>query len=64
MIRQFSLDFKKISDLVYFCLYLQHILGASKSGKLDDPLASPPLLKAGPLKKEPFLRCTKIAGGT
>ena len=36
--RQFSLDFKKISDLGYFYLYLQHILGALKSGKLDDPL--------------------------
>ena len=36
--RQFSLDFKKISDFGYFYLYLQHILGSSKSGKLDDPL--------------------------
>ena len=35
---QFSLDFKKISDLSYLNLYLQHILGASKSGKLDAPL--------------------------
>ena len=35
---QFSLDFKKNSDLGYLNLYLQHILGASKSGKLDDPL--------------------------
>ena len=35
---QFSLDFKKMSDLGYLNLYLQHILGASKSGKLDDPL--------------------------
>ena len=29
---QFSLDFNKISDLGYFYLYLQHILGATKSG--------------------------------
>ena len=35
---QFSLDFKKNLDLGYFYLFLQHILGASKSGKLDDPL--------------------------
>ena len=40
---QFSLDFKKISDFGYLNLYLQHILGASKSGKLDDPLGPPPL---------------------
>ena len=40
--RQFSLDFKKKSDLDYFYLYLQHILGASKSGKLDDPLGGRP----------------------
>ena len=38
--RQFSLDLKKKSDLGYFYLYLQHILGVSKSGKLDDPLMS------------------------
>ena len=29
---QFSSDFKKISDLGYFYLYLQHILGRTKSG--------------------------------
>ena len=39
---QFSLDFKKISNLGYLNLYLRHILGASKSGKLDDPLLFPP----------------------
>ena len=31
-IGQFSLDFKNKSDLGYFYLYLQNILGATKSG--------------------------------
>ena len=39
---QFPFDFNKISDLGYLNLYLQHILGASKSGKLDDPGLPPP----------------------
>ena len=38
---------KKISDLGCFYIYLQHILGASKSEKLDDPLPPPPLLTPG-----------------
>ena len=29
---------KKKSDFGYLNLYIRHILGASKSGKLDDPL--------------------------
>ena len=46
---QFSLDFNKISDLGYFYLYLQHILGATKSGMYCDPLGGKALV-AGPLK--------------
>ena len=42
---QFSLDFKKNSDLRYFYLYLQLILGATKSGKSDDPLGRVSLYK-------------------
>ena len=33
---------EKNSDLGYLNLYLQHILGASKSRKLDETLSPPP----------------------
>ena len=46
---QFLLDFKKKSDLGYYYLYLQHILGATKSGKSDDPLGG---LSVGEMKNE------------
>ena len=46
------IGFKKKSDLDYFYLYLQHILGAIKSRKSDDPLPAPRLERS---KKSCFL---------
>ena len=52
---QVFIGFQKNFGFGLLNLYLQHILGASKSGKLDDPLGGRALM-AWPLLEELFLR--------